>query len=180
MKNNNELKEIILNSHALCWDSLNLADCSHKIITIKNGMSLITSIETNVCNYMKVEDYVNIYLSKLLISNIYCSAYQEESFATNRKYDINKIFNLNEDDFAFDVILLKLITLIKAVGTESLKNKDKIYQIDFIPDCDCIKMHELTDNNQFEDYKSYFNDIEMPEINKDMIEKVEILINNID
>ncbi len=135
-------------THKAVWDSMNPGECSQKAVTIKDGRCLVTSIETGLCKVCSAEDYINKYLAPVIVQNIMSPAYRD-SWTTGRVYDIQKIVKSDHFDYEADPFLLKYVTLLKAVATESIKseNRSKIYQINVSLDDDYLEYNSLNDNN---------------------------------
>ena len=140
------------------WNEMVPGLASEKIILIKNGQVLVTSIETGFLSTMSAEEYVNEHCSKMLINSIYCPNYID-TWATGRKYNIAGILKGKEDDFRCNHITLKFVTLIKAVASDSIKegNKNNVYFIQTDLD-EWVDFIELSDEESFiNSSKTYTN-----------------------
>lgn len=114
------------------WANIDLEPSSQTFnsIIIKGKNVFLTNLSEGCLVRVTPEHLINNFCGQLLVNNIDCDGYDEETFIQKRSYDFNRILNCPLEDFGnYNYLtLLRFSNLCKAVLTESLKN-NKTYFI---------------------------------------------------
>ena len=108
------------------WSNIDLEPLSQTFVgvIIKGEEVFLTSLSEGCLVNVTPEYLVNNFCGRLLVNNINCDGYDEETFIQKRSYDFNRILNCPLEDFGnYNYLtLLRFSNLCKAVLTESFQN----------------------------------------------------------